>query len=205
MRFYSYVVRRDYGFAPNPFDGVCTLATCKPKIRKAALIEDWIIGTGSKKYGRNLDLIFAMQVSEKLTFNSYWNDSRFQCKKPVMNGSLKQMYGDNIYYYDGVEWHQADSHHSYDGGITNFHNLTRDTSVDAVLLSERFYYFGMNSIPVPKEIAEDIIKKGPGHKIIPNDAGMALIAFLNGRYHQAYHGDPELFRSIGFDRYDGRS
>ena len=31
---YSYIITRDYGFAPNPFGGVCTLATCKPKIRK---------------------------------------------------------------------------------------------------------------------------------------------------------------------------
>ena len=31
MRLHSYVVARDYGFAPNPFLGVCTLATCKPK------------------------------------------------------------------------------------------------------------------------------------------------------------------------------
>lgn len=28
---YSYVVARDFGFAPNPFNGFLTLATCKPK------------------------------------------------------------------------------------------------------------------------------------------------------------------------------
>ncbi len=28
--------RRDYGFAPNPFHGICTLATCKPVIRRVA-------------------------------------------------------------------------------------------------------------------------------------------------------------------------
>ena len=32
-RIYSYVVRYDSGFAPNPFYGYCTLATCKPDIR----------------------------------------------------------------------------------------------------------------------------------------------------------------------------
>jgi hypothetical protein len=42
-------VARDYGFAPNPFFGVCTLATCKPKIRKAAAIGDWVVGTGSSR------------------------------------------------------------------------------------------------------------------------------------------------------------
>ena len=48
MTIYSYVVARDYGFAPNPFYGCCTLATCKPIIRRMAQVGDWVIGTGSK-------------------------------------------------------------------------------------------------------------------------------------------------------------
>ena len=40
---FSYVVRSDGGFAPNPFFGYCTLATCKPRIRKGALVGDWIV------------------------------------------------------------------------------------------------------------------------------------------------------------------
>lgn len=28
MRCFSYIVARDYGFAPNPFHGFCTLANC---------------------------------------------------------------------------------------------------------------------------------------------------------------------------------
>src|SRR5712692_10528871 len=52
VKLYSYVVARDYGFAPNPFFGFCTLATCKPEIRKAAAIDDWVIGTGSKRQNR---------------------------------------------------------------------------------------------------------------------------------------------------------
>ena len=35
---YSYVITRDYGFAPNPFGGICTLATCKPGIRNHAKV-----------------------------------------------------------------------------------------------------------------------------------------------------------------------
>ena len=45
---YLYVVDRDFGFAPNPFHGVCTLATCKPKIRKFAKVGDWIIARHGK-------------------------------------------------------------------------------------------------------------------------------------------------------------
>ena len=43
--FFMYVVKVDSGFAPNPVGGLCTLACCKPTIRKTANVGDWIIGT----------------------------------------------------------------------------------------------------------------------------------------------------------------
>lgn len=89
MKIYSYIVKRDYGFAPNPFYGYCTLATCKPVIRKHAEIGDIIVGIGSG--GKNSvyknRMIFAMKISEVLTYDQYWNDIRFQKKKPIMSGS----------------------------------------------------------------------------------------------------------------------
>lgn len=36
---YEYVMTSDSGFAPNPFHGACTLACCKPKIRKGVANE----------------------------------------------------------------------------------------------------------------------------------------------------------------------
>ena len=70
-RLHSYVVARDFGFAPNPFFGFCTLATCKPKIRSVAAIGDWVIGTGSRTKQRDGHLVFAMRVSETLSFGDY--------------------------------------------------------------------------------------------------------------------------------------
>lgn len=75
---YSYIVARDYGFAPNPFFGVLTLATCKPGIRYSAEIGDFIIGNANKAHGNKL--IYMAKVSEILTFDQYWNDPRFQRK-----------------------------------------------------------------------------------------------------------------------------
>ena len=49
MKYFAYILAFDSGFAPNPFYGYCTLADCKPKIRKQAQVGDWIIGLGSKK------------------------------------------------------------------------------------------------------------------------------------------------------------
>ncbi len=69
MKLFTYVVARDYGFAPNPFYGYCTLATCKPQIRSTASIGHWVIGTGVKtKYDLAGHLIYAMKVDEVTLF-----------------------------------------------------------------------------------------------------------------------------------------
>ena len=67
MKLFTYIVARDYGFAPNPFHGSCTLATCKPQIRSSASIGDWVVGTGAKTtYDLAGHLIYAMKVDEVL-------------------------------------------------------------------------------------------------------------------------------------------
>ena len=42
MIVYEYVMTSDSGFAPNPFHGACTLACCKPKIRKGVANEIFV-------------------------------------------------------------------------------------------------------------------------------------------------------------------
>src|SRR6266404_5602789 len=98
VKLYSYVVARDYGFAPNPFFGVCTLATCKPEIRRTGRRDDWVVGIGSKRYGLEGRLVYAMEVGEALTFEQYWADPQFRLKRPDLHGSLKRAFGDNIYH-----------------------------------------------------------------------------------------------------------
>ena len=96
---FSYVVRYDSGFAPNPFHGLCTLATCKPGIRKHAKVGDWILGVGSN--GRDIrrgdHVVYAMRITETMTTTEYWNDQRFEKKKPSLNRSWVAASGDNIY------------------------------------------------------------------------------------------------------------
>lgn len=202
MKFFSYVVARDYGFAPNPFNGICTLATCKPEIRRIAGPGDWVLGTGSADLKCARHLIYAMKVTEKISFNEYWSNPKYNCKKPVMNGSLKTMYGDNIYYYNGQQWIQADSHHSLDDGSVNLHNLNRDTKVDAVLISECFFYFGDQYLMIPSELAERICKSGPGFRYAENSAAEALIKLIESKYSPGYIGDPIQFKI--FERYPGK-
>lgn len=186
---------RDYGFAPNPFYGACTLATCKPDIRKHASVGDWIIGTGSKEKGRQRYLVYAMRVSEAMIFNEYWEDARFQRKKPNLRGSLKQAFGDNIYFRDGEgQWQQLNSHHSYDDGKPNSHNITNDTRADRVLLGTEYAYWGGSGPEIPQEFSDYAgydVCAGRGYKCnFPESLASDFIAWLHSLEEKGYLGTP---------------
>jgi hypothetical protein len=163
VRLFSYVVRWDHGFAPNPFYNLCTVATCKPDIRNLACLGDYVLGTGSAK--RRLDgrVVFLMRVEEIITFNQYWNDERLVRKIPIMNGSLQQRFGDNIYYREGQKWMQADSRHSQVGSKPNLRNLKRDTKADRVLISSDFTYWGGEGPRIP-EVFNRFIHRTPAYR-----------------------------------------
>ncbi|MCE7518232.1 hypothetical protein LZG37_08805 [Halomonas titanicae] len=150
-RLFTYVIARDFGFAPNPFHGTCTLATCKPGIRKSARVGDWILGVAGKRLGPvHKKCILLMKVTEKISFQEYWEDERYLLKKPCRNGSNVMMLGDNIYHQDTKgNWIQEDSHHSNADGSQSIENLERDTGTsNHVLISDFFFYFGSQAIPV---------------------------------------------------------
>lgn len=152
LKLFSYVVAMDYGFAPNPFFGVCTLATCKPGIRRNGSVGDLVIGTGSSPKGQKGNLVYYMRITETMTFNEYWVDLRFQRKKPNLRGSNKQAFGDNIYFKNEVgQWQQRDSHHSYKGGLPNPNNIRHDTQADRVLLSTDYSYWGGSGPQIPQK------------------------------------------------------
>jgi len=169
-RIHSYVVRYDSGFAPNPFYGYCTLATCKPDIRESARVGDWVIGSGSadRSVNRGGHLVYGMRVTEVLTFDQYSTDSRFESKKPFRNGSRKQSCGDNIYFRQNANsaWRQRDSFHSNDDGAIKIEHVTRDTGVNRVLISNDFIYFGGTGPEIPEELRDDrdrhLCKSGRG-------------------------------------------
>jgi len=206
MVLYSYVIVRDFGFAPNPFFGYCTLATCKPDIRRSAQIGDWVIGTGSAAKDSKFKnrLVYAMCVKEKLSYDNYWNDARFFNKRPVMNGSRMQWYGDNIYHIDSStgKFIQVNSHHSLKDGLINMNNYKRDLSGKFVLISEMYWYFGKEAILIPDNL-KDIIKSGRQYKRIYDTALIkAFVVWINKQQGNAFIGRPAQF-SKGFVRYKG--
>ena len=196
MKLYSYVLVRDFGFAPNPFYQYCTLGTCKPKIRKRAGKGDWIVGTGSKTRAREGFLVFVMQVTEVMPFNDYWSDSRFKQKKPNLRGSKKQAFGDNIYYRDPVtcEWNQEDSHHSHPRGRPNIRNIEDDTKTDRVLISDDYIYWGGEGPQIPTKYRNFCgfdLCAGRGHKCkFPDNMVDEFIDWIRSLEAQGYCGTP---------------
>jgi len=200
-RTYVYVVDRDFGFAPNPFHGFCTLATCKPGIRGKAEIGDWVIGMGGSRLGATGRCVFAMRISKRVTFNEYWSDPQYLDKRPVRNGSRKMMVGDNIYHYDAraKKWCQADSHHSNADGSTNPHNLSVDTKADKVIISDHFFYFGSQAPLVPRKLLTAMeYKNGRNYRVFSAGDSSGLIEWLHRSFSSALNligGDPFDFNN----------
>lgn len=76
---FSYIVDHDTGYAPNPFNGVCTLAYCKYPMRPHVQKDDYVIGVGKKELGNRV--VYAMRVTETLEHDLYLLDQRFEDRR----------------------------------------------------------------------------------------------------------------------------
>lgn len=204
MAYYSYLLDHDYGLAPNPFGEYCTLAVCKPAIRKSGKLEsgDWILGTGSKSMEKTTGqecvgkLIYAMKVDGKMGLNEYWHHPIFQYKKPITNGSLVSMFGDNFYHIDkgSEDWVQEDSAHSLEGE-PNLEHLKTDVGGENVLIGKTFFYFGASAPKLPDNLLS-ICHTGVGMKKPDEEIGGVLIQWLYDNFEEGINGDPFNWRSM---------
>lgn len=164
---YSYIVASDDGFAPNPFHGFCTLACCKPRIRKYAEVGDYVIGLGPKRSGNRV--VYAMRVTEIVDFDDYWHDERFQIKRPDREAVGEMAVGDNIYHRDeSGRWLQVPSDHSLPDGTQDWRSTRHDTNGEMVLISTDFIYWGGDGPSLPSRLRE-IIPRVQGHRSKIND------------------------------------
>jgi hypothetical protein len=162
MKLYSYIVKHDTGFAPNPFHGYCTLACCKPIIRRKAEKGDWVVGLTPKSAGNKI--VYLMRVDDVVpSFRDYWFDPRFKAKKPSYTGGIQKWCGDNIYEPKASgSYRQLRSMHSHEDGSEHAGNKTHDLSGKHILVSETFAYFGSNPKSLPSELRSLIV--GRGHR-----------------------------------------
>ena len=163
MKLSAYIISVDSGFSPNPYGRRCTLACCKPTIRRNAEPGDIIVGSGSVRCGLSGQLVYAMRVGEVLPFQTYWE--RYPSKRPSSRTPLSKR-GDNIWHADSTgAWRGVR------GALHDDSHRERDLRGANALIAEEFYYFGREAIVVPDEFAS-ILATTQGHK---NTYDIALI------------------------------
>ncbi|NQS72127.1 MAG: hypothetical protein HQQ73_08220 [Desulfobulbaceae bacterium] len=163
---FSYVVDHDHGFAPNPYNGICTLVHCKFRhtdgkrrnIVELAQKDDWILGSGgaSRQSAGQNKIIYLMRVDEQLPFADYLRDTRF----------------------NGRQDH-------YDGGYGN----------EFALVSHHYFYFGKNalssSVLPPKIHVQNLFKTEANYRRdLPDITDNALISWFETTFEVGMHGDP---------------
>lgn len=208
MHLFSYRVEHDFGLAPNPFGGTISFAVCRGDIRsnKFMQIGDWLVGTGSVSMKNEGRLIYAMKVEEIISFDEYWNDPRFQYKKPYLKGTLVQMYGDNFYHIVDERMVQEPSAHSNPDLEQRIKLYNKDVKGKRVLLSKTFYYFGDNCPLIPTEL-QTICSSGRAYKYkkITEEQIKSFVSWLESNYTVGIHGDPcnwKEFKLPKLDIYD---
>ncbi len=159
---YSYIVRYDEGFAPNPFHRVCTLACCKPGIRRTARKWDYVIGLTGAEYRKSAveyRVVYAMRITEEpMTFEEYSRSARYQIKRPDMNAGTAKTRGDNIYHKDNKgNWKQDLSWHSHRDGTPCLQHQETDLGGEKVLASRNFIYWGCDAPPLPSDLSTLIV------------------------------------------------
>ncbi len=176
MTIYAYIVVHDNGFAPNPFFGNCTLACCKPLIRRTAQKGDWIVGLTPRAQGNQV--VYFMRVDEVMDFGRYWSDERFRQKRPRHDRDVKHSYGDNIYEpLPGGGFRQVPSKHS-DNNCEHAANKDHDLGGRNVLVSEAFAYFGSKPVPLPAEL--EFLIAGRGHRCrFSDDEKLRFLEFVS--------------------------
>lgn len=168
MRLFAYKMTHDSGFAPNPFWGYLTLATCKPKIREHKRPGDWIAGFTSKTlcgdWVGDERLVFLMQVDEKVALADYFEDGRFESRIPRPSpAAAVYRCGDNIYRplvpnaRDAREFEQVP--HSQHDPEEQEHDLQGRYA----LIARRFVYFGVEALRVPRQVRPNVPTGQSGH------------------------------------------
>ena len=143
-KLFTYAIKYDTGFAPNPFHGICTLNTCKPQIRREADIGDWVVGLKKDR------VIFVMEVTKKISMSDYWKlcKTDYPKKIPDQSGIPHDpilLCGDCQYDFSGHTLKLLK-------GLHGQSNVKTDLSGKNTLISENFIYFGSKVKKLPKNL-----------------------------------------------------
>jgi hypothetical protein len=199
QRLFTYKVAHDGGSAPNPFHGLCTLAICKPAIRRVAKKDDVILGLGCGNDGARI--VYCMVVDAVVSWAEYIkgcqlgnlikNDKKYQNLKRKIPKSTKDqgdcIWRDAIDYSDSLEsWSGHGGEHDFNRDVKNGEN---------VLLGEAYWYFGKgDKHTIRIEHLEKIIP-GRGHRSNSNNDYRAdFVKFFNEKLNEC---DITMFGELG--------
>ena len=145
---YRYVLMGDGGMAPNPRDGLLTLATCKPQIRNTAQTGDWVIGNFPSP--RNELVAWAGRIANCIPVGLY--SSEF----PERDDALHDMGP------DGEPQRIAGKHDWYHQRPAE---QRKDRSGNVLVFDmESCWYFGGAGRQFPPEL-EHLVARGQGHRV----------------------------------------
>lgn len=180
-RFYRYVLVDDDGMAPCPQDGLLTLATCKPALRRTARAGDLVAGFAPSPFPRDM-LVYAARVLEVVEWPEY----------AARYGALAR--NDAVYAFrpDGgvlrlrPEYHPTERHLAQDiGGPVLIFDPTET------------WYFGATPQALPAHLEWcSIGGKGSGsargHRVdaVDLEADDSLLAWLKKAFAPGFHGEP---------------
>ena len=105
-------------------------------------------------------MVYAMSITETMSFDVYWNDPRFQDKKPSNSSNSGPACGDNIYYRDPTTNRLC----QMTGSFHHACDMTRDIKADRVLISDDFIYWGGDGPPLPEFSDTSLVMKTQGYK-----------------------------------------
>jgi len=165
-RLFSYCIPGDDGAAPNPYGPILTLNICKPVIRRVAQEGDWVVGTGSMQFGFENKVVYAMEITKKMTMEEYWHfcntNKNMHYKIPNWDSKIyRERVGDSIYDFSTKPSTLLPSVH-------NEGNRPTDEGGECTLLSDHFYYFGSSPESFPEHLLP-IVKQGQAHRSTSND------------------------------------
>jgi hypothetical protein len=182
MRLFSYKLTHDTGFAPNPFWGVLTLATCKPQFRLKKKEGDWIAGFTSRELcGHPVGmerLVYLMQVHRKLRIADYFHDPEFASKIPNQKSQRGiDRAGDNIYRPKRAharapsDFFQLpnDHHHDKADRCSVGDSQRHDLSGEYVLTAQQFVYFGSSALKIPSNVRPEVPAGQSSHGKLTRD------------------------------------
>ncbi len=190
---FTYIIPIDDGAAPNPFDGICTLAICKPAIRRTARPGDWVVGLGSinaPSGDLSGHVVYAMRVDERYTLAEYDRlaPAHWPLRIPdITSPNIDRRLGDCIYDYSSGDPQQRP-------GVHGPENVTTDLGGVNALVSEHFYYFGNSARALPPGRLRNIVHQGRGHRSKANsDYVQDFVDWIGGLgLSTGKHGEPDF-------------